>query len=190
VIRLDRQRANRAEVAALQLRRLARQIRAVASGPQSPATVEMLMADRIEAAGALVRVRELTAQAGPQELNAARQAQLCRHAAQALSPEDLEAWADGWALRLDPDGGARSVAGPSEELPGCTVTNGQRIEIRGKLRYGFKPGEPEVSIELADMSHVARLSDAFSLFEDGIDNGIDNLAEGQPVRLVVEPLER
>jgi hypothetical protein len=70
-----------------------------------------------------------------------------------------------------------------ENIPGWSVTNGERIQIQGTLRFGR--GGYDVSIENEGV-HMGTLGEVFGAFE----GGIDNLPDGARVRLVIEPIAK
>lgn len=103
--------ANRAEVAAMQLRRLARSVAAMATLTAQPNTSPLdvtraqstVDADRAECAGALERLVK-AATSLHHWADALRQTRTLRDLGAKLDPETLRSWADAWdAYALDVD---------------------------------------------------------------------------------------
>lgn len=98
--------ANRAEVYALQLRRLANDTEQAAKRPTDWKAAGVLEADRVETVGAGMRIREmLTAEDEKHSPANALHVQLAAICNVSVEPPALHAWADRWdayALEIDP----------------------------------------------------------------------------------------
>jgi len=103
--------------------------------------------------------------------------------------EDLPAEGEALRITIERDQPEKiSTPTRGEGLEGWT-TNGERIEIRGTLRYGSDPGDYDVSIE-NDGVHTGRLDEIWGAFAGSRSIHRDNLPDGMLVRLVIEPVER